>query len=434
MADEAAASYSAPDATTSTVGGATAELEFSTSESYMLTAPSSDVPVSGDAGATLRLDEEVARGSEAGERRADTKRRSDRRRRPPKSRGCHQVARKAASRRPADGATGTSTPRVVISKTPNAADADSGATCGEQFGTAARQPGGRASRDTAAAPPTLGFACGTCEKVFGDAAGLRRHGYVHESSGLTCATCGKTLKNELTLRKHARTHAAARHVCATCGKAFRSPASLRAHATRHLPEGSPHKCVVCGRDCRTSDYLRAHLRDAHGPPAKRHQCVTCGKFYKYGKTLEVHAATQHGVGAGVDAMPACDVCGKRFAHRSVLAVHAAKHDERRPHACAECAAAFKTAVALASHARVVHSAARDHACRECGKAFKTRTYLSAHVASVHAGGVADAWRCRRCPKAFKCKRSLAAHEVRHGDAPRHYCAYCARGFMSCRRT
>ena len=55
----------------------------------------------------------------------------------------------------------------------------------------------------------------------------------------------------------------------------------------------------------------------------------------------------------------------------------------KPHACAQCAAAFGKAGDLTRHVRTVHEKRRDNACPHCAAAFGRASVLTKHVRIMH---------------------------------------------------
>ncbi|CAH0756909.1 unnamed protein product [Diatraea saccharalis] len=124
----------------------------------------------------------------------------------------------------------------------------------------------------------------------------------------------------------------------------------------------------------------------------------------------------------------CPHCPERFGTYTRRAVHlAAEHQfSTRKYVCKICNRGFLISGNLSGHMRRAHAVARPHACAECGAAFPQRRELLAHGAAHRPS---RPFHCQLCPNKYPRKKALVVHMRTHTNERRFACEVCGKRFL-----
>jgi len=184
--------------------------------------------------------------------------------------------------------------------------------------------------------------------------------------------------------------------CRLCARQCRTIASATSHFLRAHRDQCPFKCPHAG--CRfastNKEALDWHLEN-HVPQEvpRPHTCPHCDfRSARPGGILR-HVASAHtprvaSVRAAAPRDLTCHVCGSRHASAAALRVHRSVQHRAPTLACPDCAALFRTSLALRAHARAAHDRVYVFVCAHCPRRFRTLQSLRLHTADVAANLVA----------------------------------------------
>ncbi|XP_077591619.1 uncharacterized protein LOC144209278 [Stigmatopora nigra] len=224
--------------------------------------------------------------------------------------------------------------------------------------------------------------CIECNRVFKDAASLRRHEQIHAGlKPFVCIFCSKTFRQATQLKTHLRTHTGEKPFsCTDCEKCFAQKCQLVAHRRMHHGEEKPYTCERCGFKFATSSNYKIHVRLHSGE--KPYVCDVCGQAFAQSSTLTYHKRRHTG-----EKPYQCDLCGMSFSVSSSLIAHARKHTGETPYKCSQpqCESSFVTSSELKKHMRRLHPDGTNGVqCLLCGNRFASVKNMIKHQEKAHA--------------------------------------------------
>ena len=221
----------------------------------------------------------------------------------------------------------------------------------------------------------------------------------------TCPICMTELRDgSKRMKTHmAREHGLGNFWCKLCDKKYIDESALQVH--NRIRHGSEKKalCSICFKYIAES-LLKKH-KEEHETSGRSVPCPECNKLFYGNRDMYRHKWRAHRL-----VFHKCDQCDYQTKYKYQLKRHFLKHSSDQPFACDECGRRCKSADALKSHMKIIHTGERKHICNFCGKKFKTATNLGSHT-RLHTKEYEA--QCETCGKNFAQKYNYKMHIKKH---------------------